>query len=336
MINPSQVSLPPEDEVRGIPLPFNRWSAIGWGLLAGVVLRLLYSGTPGNPYAAMLSSFILGSPVLVGVLTVYMAERKLRRSWHYYFWAPVMATVMYVFGTLMIFLEGWICAIVIFPLFALLAGVAGLCMGALCRMTNWPRSQVVSCVVLLPLLGGAIENRLPNPDRVRIQTREVFVAASPARVWRELTDTRHIGADEVGSAWMYRIGVPLPTAGAGDFRGGEHLRHVTMGRGVSFDQVAVEWRENECVTWRYRFREDSFPAGALDDHVRIGGEYFDVGDTTYELHPEGVGTRLRIRFRYRVSTHFNWYAGPVADLLVGNFAETILDFYGRRASRQGS
>ena len=29
---------------------------------------------------------------------------------------------------------------------------------------------------------------------------------------------------------------------------------------------------------------------------------------------------------YRVSTHFNWYAGPVADLLVGNFAEVVLRF----------
>ncbi|MEJ0086617.1 MAG: hypothetical protein WDO72_13095 [Pseudomonadota bacterium] len=34
---------------------------------------------------------------------------------------------------------------------------------------------------------------------------------------------------------------------------------------------------------------------------------------------------------YRVSTRFNWYAGPVADLLIGNFEENILRFYARRA-----
>ena len=38
-----------------------------------------------------------------------------------------------------------------------------------------------------------------------------------------------------------------------------------------------------------------------------------------------------LQVRYRVSTHFNWYAGPVADLLVGDFAENFLNFYGRRA-----
>jgi hypothetical protein len=318
------------------PLPFDRWAAIGWGLFAGILLRLLYSGMAGAPFATMLSSFILGTPILVGFVTVYMAERQQRRTWSYYFLAPFWATVFYVLGALMINLEGWICAIVIFPLFASVGGLAGLVMGALCRLTNWPRPHVVGCVALFPLFGGAFEHHLPNPDRLRTQTCEVFVDAPAARVWQVLVDTRDIRREEVESAWMYRIGVPVPTAGAGDFLGGEHLRHITMGRGVSFDQVAVEWLENQRVTWRYRFRADSFPAGALDDHVRIGGEYFDLGDTTYELQPEGAGTRLRVQFRYRVSTHFNWYAGPVADLLVGNFAETILDFYGRRAARQGS
>ena len=84
---------------------------------------------------------------------------------------------------------------------------------------------------------------------------------------------------------MYRIGVPVPESGVGAQHDGEHLRHVTMGKGIRFDQVATEWRENERVSWRYRFSEDSFPPGALDDHVRIGGEYFDVGESTYSLTP---------------------------------------------------
>jgi hypothetical protein len=130
---------------------------------------------------------------------------------------------------------------------------------------------------------------------------------------------------------MYRIGVPLPSAGAGESRDGEHLRHIAMGKGIRFDQVATEWLPDERVTWVHRFAPDSFPAGALDDHVRIGGEYFDVGATTYALRPDGAGTRLSVRMRYRVSTHFNWYAGPVADFLVGDFAERILVFYAHRA-----
>jgi hypothetical protein len=119
-------------------------------------------------------------------------------------------------------------------------------------------------------------------------------------------------------------------------RDGERLRHVTMGKGIHFDQVAVEWDENRAVTWAYRFTPDSFPPRALDDHVRIGGEYFDLGATRYLLVPEAGGTQLRITMRYRVSTGFNWYAGPIADWLVGDFAEVILAFYGARAEREVS
>jgi hypothetical protein len=209
-------------------------------------------------------------------------------------------------------------------------------MGLVCRLTRWPRRAIVSSVALLPLIGGAVEHRLNGDSLELVQDREVVVAATPEQLWRELIDTRDIQPKEVGQAWMYRIGVPEPRAGIGDFKNGEHLRHVTMGKGVRFDQVATEWRENQRVTWAYRFSPDSFPPGALDDHVRIGGRYFDVIDSTYTLTPGTGGTRLHLRMRYRVSTHWNWYAAPVADLLVGDFAEVILDFYARRATARGT
>jgi uncharacterized protein YndB with AHSA1/START domain len=323
----------PESERRR-RLPYSGWWPVGAGAAVGIVMRLVFRGDPGEAYSAMLGSFIVGSPLVVGVVTVYLAEVEERRSWLYYFVAPLIATALYVVGTLAILIEGWICAIVILPLFALVGGLAGLAMGAVCRATNWPRRTFVGCIAVLPLLGGAVEQRMPLPDRERMQERALHVAAPPTRVWRELVDTRDIRPDEVESAWMYRIGVPVPSDGAADVRDGEHLRHIKMARGVHFEQVATEWRPNERVRWRYRFAADSFPPGALDDHVRIGGRYFDLGETTYELRPEGAGTRLVVRMRYRVSTNFNWYAGSVADFLVGDFAETILDFYARRATSQ--
>jgi len=324
---------PPPEEGRQRFLPFNRWWPAGFGAATGLVMRLIFWGDPGQPYSAMLGSFILGSPIIVGVVTVYLAELEDRRSWAYYFTAPALATILYVAGSLAVLIEGIICAILIVPLFAVVGGLAGLLMGAVCRMTHWPRGTFTGCVALLPLIAGAFEQRIPTEQRVRVQQREVFVAAPPAAVWQILMDTRDIRPEEVEGAWMYRIGVPTPHEGVSEIRAGEHLRHITMGKGVHFDQAAVEWLENQRVTWRYRFNADSFPAGALDDHVRIGGEYFDVRESTCELIPEHGGTRLVLRMSYRVSTHFNWYAGPLADFLVGDFAEVILDFYARRAAQ---
>ncbi len=310
---------------------FSRLWPVGWGALAGLLLRLAFSGHPGGAYAAMLDSFILGSPILVGAVTVYMAERQYRRTWIYYFVAPAIATAFYILGTLLIFIEGWICAIVIFPMFAMIGGLAGLAMGVVCRLTHWPRPAIVSSLAILPLITGAFEQRMPLPDLQRAQDRVVFVAAPPAQLWRQLVDARAIRPAEIDDAWMYRIGVPLPIEGAGDLRNGEHLRHFVMGKGIHFDQVATEWSPDEAVTWTYRFASDSFPPQALDDHVRIGGYYFDLGATRYSLTPQPGGTLLRVRMEYRVSTGFNWYAAPIADFLIGNFETTVLRFYSRRA-----
>jgi hypothetical protein len=312
-------------------LPFSRWWAIGGGAFVGVLMRLIFWGAPGAAYGAMLSSFILGAPLLVGAVTVYLAERIEPRSWAYYFFAPMLATTLFVVGTLALFIEGWICAVLIVPLFAVVGGIGGLVMGAICRATRWPRPPVVSCFALIPLLGGSFEHLIPATQRERVQAREVFVAAPPAAVWSQLVDVRDIRANEIDGAWMYRIGVPTPLEGRADVQHGEHLRHIVMGRGVRFDQVATTWQEQKQITWRYRFAADSFPPGALDDHVRIGGEYFDVIESTYALTPHGHGTMLSLSTRYRVSTHFNWYAARVGDFLVGDFAETVLEFYARRA-----
>lgn len=330
---PKSASHEPPEPRAGGSLPFSGWYAIGGGVVAGVLMRLAFSGRSGGPFGAMLASFIFGAPLLVAAMTVWLAERIAPRTWAYYFFAPMLSVTLFVVGTLMLYIEGWVCAVLILPLFAVIGGVAGLIVGALCRLTGLPSRHVIGCVVLLPLLGGSFEHLIPSAQREHAETREVFIAAPAGAVWRSIVDVRDIRAAEVDGAWMYRIGVPLPLEVRGETRGGEHLRHVVMNRGVRFDQVATTWAEPRQVVWQYRFATDSFPAGSLDDHVRIGGEYFDVSTCTFTLTPVAGGTRLSLSTRYRVSTHFNWYAGWIGDVIVGDFVETSLGLYARRAEQ---
>lgn len=126
-------------------LPFSRWWPLLAGAMAGVVLRLVFFGSPGNWYAAMMGSFIYLSPILVGAVTVYVAERKQRRSWAYYFWAPFMANLFFVLGTLLVMIEGLICAIVIVPLFATLGALGGVASAASQTGQNRPCTASDSC-----------------------------------------------------------------------------------------------------------------------------------------------------------------------------------------------
>ncbi|BEP34800.1 hypothetical protein GmRootV59_17730 [Variovorax sp. V59] len=325
---------PPTDvQVRDMPrhpIPFAWFWPLLVGAAAALVLRIAFSGLPGQRFSAMLGSFIYLAPAVCGAVTVYMAERIERRSWGYYIWAPWVSTALFVVGTLLVFIEGIVCAVVIVPLFGVMGSLGGLAMGIVCRITNWPRPALYS-FALLPLLFGAIEPQWPNPERISSTSRTLFIAAPAERVWHELNDAQDIRPNEVGDAWAYRIGVPMPVAGVTQDTPEGRVRKVQWQKDVHFDEIITEWQPLQRVKWRYRFSPDSFPAGALDDHVVIGGHYFDLRDSAYTLTPREGGTELRIDVSWRVSTRFNWYADRVAQFLLGDFSEHILRFYRARS-----
>ncbi|MFS2163702.1 SRPBCC family protein [Variovorax sp. Varisp62] len=314
--------------VRG--MPFGWFWPMAIGAAVALVLRLLFSSAPGKPYSAMLASFVYFVPAVCGAVTVYMAERIERRNWWYYIWAPWVATSLFVGGTLLVFIEGLICAIVIVPLFATMGSVGGLAMGIVCRVTNWPKQAIYS-FAMLPLVLGAIEPQLPNPDRFSNTSRALFIAAPAERVWHELNAASDIRPAEVGDAWAYRIGVPMPVSGVTVDTPEGRVRQVQWQKNVHFEEVITEWEPNRLLKWRFRFSPDSFPAGALDDHVMIGGQYFDLHDATYTLTPRDGGTELRVAVSWRLSTSFNWYADRVMHLLLDDASENILRFYKARS-----
>lgn len=300
------------------------------GAFAGVALRMAFFGKPGDPYAPMMAAFIYFSPVLVGAITVYVAERSERRTWAYYFYASFSANCLYVLGTIVIMYEGLICALVIVPLFALLGGLGGLLMGAVCRATNWPK-QTLYCVGILPLILGIAETEVPFPERTGVVEDRLLIDATPDIIWKQILNAPDIRPDEIQRAWMFRIGVPTTASGVMLERAGERVRRVTMGKGIYFDEVVTDWHEQNYVRWTYRFYADSFPPTALDDHVKLGGHYFDIPDTSYTLTPIGRQTELKLQMHYRVSTRFNWYAEPVARFLLSNLESVNLEFYRRRS-----
>jgi uncharacterized protein YndB with AHSA1/START domain len=310
--------------------PFRFWWPLIAGALAGIALRFAFFGKPGEPFAAMMAGFIYFSPILVGAVTVYVAERQQRRTWKYYFWAPFVANCLYVAGTLVIMIEGLICAIVIIPLFAVLGGLGGLAMGAVCRYTEWPKPPLYGLAVL-PFLVAFAEVDARWSHEVGTVERTVVIDAPPSVVWQHILNAPDIRPQEIENAWMFRIGVPLTHSGRVRQTPEGLMRRVTMGKNIYFDEVIEDLREPKYVRWTYRYYDDSFPPNALDDHVKLGGHYFDITDTSYTLTPNGGQTVLRVDMHYRVSTRFNWYADPVARVLLGNLAGVNLNYYRDRS-----
>jgi uncharacterized protein YndB with AHSA1/START domain len=322
-------------KVREPAFPFSNWYPFLAGIASGLLLRLLYSGKSGSTWSAMAGAFIYVAPMLVGAVTVYVAETIKRRNWAYYFEAPFIANLIFIMGTLVIMVEGLICAIVIVPLFAMLGSLGGLAMGAICRITNWPKQAVLS-LALLPIALGVGGDYLPTPDVFSSVERSVVIQAPPAQVWQQLNNARDIQPAEFGGTWAAYIGVPMPRSGVTQVNVNaqgvsERVRNSLWDKAVHFDEPITDWQPERYMRWTYRFDATSFPTHALDDHVMIGGHYFDIHDTSFTLTPVATGTRLDVQTHYRVSTQFNFYADAVAQLLMGDMLETDLVFYKRRS-----
>ncbi|MBW8807860.1 MAG: SRPBCC family protein [Lysobacter sp.] len=305
------------------------WPVIG-GALIGVFLRWAFDGEPGSSFATMLWIFILMAPFAIGAMTVYLAERTAPRSALYHAFMPMLSVALCVLASMLLLWEGLICVIIVLPLFAFMGALGGLIMGQICRVRA-AKAPTVYSFVALPLVLGMLGVGQDTPQRFEHVERRVLIQAAPADVWKVLLDADHIQASEVDRAWMYRIGVPTPLTGLTHETRDGLVREVRMGKGIHFQQVSADWKPRQYVRWQYLFADDSVPAGALDDHVRIGGPYFDLLDTRYTLTPRGDATELSIRMDYRVSTGFNWYTVPLANWLIGDFSQVIPDFYRHRA-----
>jgi hypothetical protein len=316
-------------------LPYAKWGPIVGGALFGIALRLVYMGDANSRYAPMMGAFIYLAPFAVGAVTVYLAERQVRRSWGYYLAAGFGSTALFVIGTLLIMVEGWICVIVILPLFAGIGMLGGLAMGIVCRLTKWPKQTVYS-VALLPLLMGAIEPTANLPTRLRTIERTVTIDAPREVIWDQIMNVRDIRPEEVEHGIAFRIGTPPPLSALSNERAGQRMRRISMSKHVYFDQIELERREHQYIRWSQRFYPDSFPPGSFDEHVVMGGEYFDIDSISYTLTAQGERTQMKMSLHYRVSTRFNWYADPVARIVLGNAEEVLLGMYRQRSEARAA
>ncbi|WP_211368343.1 SRPBCC family protein [Pseudoxanthomonas gei] len=304
----------------------------GYGLLMRLAFGLPFFGSAeisNTASQAMLWSFLCLVPPLVGALTVHFSGGR-QRSVGYAIIAPWVSILMFVGGAAVLLIEGSICIAMALPLFLALASLGGLVMWLVSRFYR-PSSSVLGSLLLLPLLAGSWERDQPLPQALQAADATIMIAASPEAVWKLINRAEDIRPAEMREGLAYRMGLPYPISARTTETEQGRVRKLSWEKGVRFDEPILDWQENRFIRWSYSFPAGAIPPDALDEHVVIGGKYFDLVDTSYRLTPVATGTRLDIHVTYRVSTHFNWYADAWGRVLVADAAGTILRFYKRRA-----
>lgn len=310
------------------------------GFFYGLAGRLLYLAVP-RIYGSfvMTAGFTCFVPFAMGCVTVWVAEFRQRRRWSTWLmlpWVPLAAALV---ATMLVLLEGLICVIMFAPLGFALSTLGGLAGGLAGRYMRSRRLQnlTVACVMVLPFFTAPWEKHvLYHPELRNVET-VIDIQAPASVVWRNIERVPAIGPGELPRSWIHSIGFPDPVEATLSHEGIGGVRNATFTGGVLFPETVDVWEPERRLA--FSIHAQTVPRATLDEHVRIGGPYFDVLRGEYRLEPlAGGATRLHLASQHRVSTGFNWYAHLWTTTIMADLQNRILHVVQQRcelAARAG-
>lgn len=313
-------------------------TGVALALVASVVYGLIarFAFSEHLPLAEpMTFTFIFLVPFSVGYLAVHAAPKPDREGIAPSVLLPIAASLMLLVTVLAVGVEGLICVVMLTPMFFVMALLGG----ALATLVAWARSrrlraQALFVVLLLPYAAGPVEGWIPQAQTRRVVENRIRVRADAETVWRQIIRVPPIRPEEYRTTFIHRIGFPRPIEATLSHEGVGGVREASFERGVRFRETVTQWQPRRRLT--FTIAVDSIPTKTLDQHVTVGGEYFDVLDGTYEIVPLAPGeVELRLRSTHRLSTHFNPYASLWTDLVMRQIQANILEVVCARAESAG-
>jgi hypothetical protein len=299
------------------------------GILYGAFARLSVDGQ-GPLFLPVTYGFIFFVPLAMGYLSVRGFARP--RWWQTTF-VPWITWILAVALACVVGWEGAICVVMAAPVGLVLASIGGWC--AILVRRWFPKGAAV--VLVLPFVLMPLESEWQPPARVRSVESTIDIAAPRARVWEQIREVPPIRPDEHGTTLFNRIGFPRPIEARLYGEGVGAVRHATFEGGVLFVERITAWEEGRRLAFSIRADTTNIPATTLDEHVTIGGRYFDVLDGEYRLEdlPSG-GTRVYLTSHHRLTTTMEPYAGLWTDAIMQSIQARILEVIRHRCEESGA
>jgi hypothetical protein len=308
------------------------------GLLYGVGLRLwAHFYQPRGDSAVMLIGFLFFVPFAMGYISVFIAEIKREQPiwiWVLLPWLPVSAGIV---TAILALLEGWICVIMFLPVALVTGTIGGIFGGLTGRFIRSRRSRNISmaCVMFLPFIISPWEQHVFYQQEFRQVENVVDIQAPAPVIWRNIERVRAIDPKELPSSWSHTIGFPNPVEATLSHEGVGGVRNASFTGGVFFIETVDVWEPEQRLAFSIKAQTDMIPPTTLDEHVRVGGPYFDVLRGEYRLEPLANGKiRLHLFSRHRVSTDFNWYARLWTDAIMSDLQRRILAVVKQRCEKE--
>lgn len=309
------------------------WTAAGAGFAYGIFMRLFFGLHRVEPiFNVMTIGFLFFVPLGLGFLTIYVGEASGRWPWGmriFFPWAPAMLSLG---AALCLAWEGIICVFLWVPLFLIMATLGSLLGVAARSMESNNHGRLsLACCLMIPFVLTPIETHIRAPLSIRTVETQIDIRADPAVIWDQIKRVAPIRREEQRKSLAQWIGFPRPIEATLSKEGIGGVRHASFEGNVVFIETVHTWQPEERLGFSIQTDPSSIPPNTLDEHVTVGGAFFDVLNGEYRIERTGPKHAvLHLASQHRLSTHFNFYAGLWTDFIMRDVQQNILEVIRRR------
>ncbi|MGE7776638.1 hypothetical protein ACQKLP_18065 [Chitinophaga sp. NPDC101104] len=298
----------------------------------GTFMLYIFEAFDGWKLSDVMSiSFLFFVPFAMGVLNTWLASYAQSQRRDVSIFLPWASMVLFLVLSMALGMEGWACWVMIFPLF-MVAGTLGGLTGRWMRRRQKHGKTYVSILLLLPLFISPIEQWMGKiPGRYKTYTF-IDIQAPKNRIWPLVTRVSDISAEENKAGITRWLLFPQPVRAELDKEGTGGFRKAVFTGGLVFDETVEAYRHEEFMRFTIKANPYDIPSTTMDEHIVIGGQFFDVLNGTYELEQLDDSTcRLHLYSHFKLATTFNWYASIWAGWIMEDIQDNILQVVRRRA-----
>jgi hypothetical protein len=312
-----------------------RWIIIGCGLLYGGFGRAVFAVERFSSWlgGAATVTFLFSVPFAMGALVAFLGM-TLTKQRSVVFWGLAMPSLCLGIGlvvALVTGLEAFFCILIASPILWALTVCGGLITAAIVRRCGGGRTYL-STVVLLPYVVAPVEQLIRLPEEILTVENRIEIAAPAEAVWEQIASVPEISRDELAWSWVHALGFPRPLAAVLVGEGVGAVRIATFERDVSFFERVTEWQPGRGIAFSIEADPQFVPANAFDEHVIVGGRFYDVLDGRYRIEPAGEGrVVLHLSSRHRLNTHLGRYASWWSEKIMEEIQGNILGVIRQRA-----
>ena len=300
--------------------------------LYAIVLRFVFDVRGWDElYNVMSVTFLLCLPTIMGALTIYFSSERWARDRGYTTVIPWIPLTLFVLITLACGVEGGACWAMVFPLFMISSSIGGF-IGRYYKLRNKDNRFYLSVLTLLPLVIAPVENMIGAiPGTYKAYTY-IDIQAPAEKIWTNVTRVREIKKEQ-DSGWLTKwLGFPRPVEAELNYEGVGAYRAARFTNGLVFHETVLQYEDKKKMVFAIKAYPYEIPSTTMDEHVVIGGKFFDVLTGTYELEKLSDQTyRLHLYSHFQLTTTFNFYASWWARWIMQDIQNNILRVVKARA-----